>query len=258
MSNERPATRTSHGLEPSRSSSGCARPGISFRSVTIASRIALIEQLKANGCEIGLHGLRHDGRDLSPGVFERRLPAMREYAGRWGVTGFRGPATHRDREFVQQLAVDHDSSWCDVALYEPQPGGSCTWLPFFIGDVVEFPITMAMDHTIFEVLNQMTDAIWREKAMLLREYGGMALMLTHPDYLLDEERLLVYEGFLQWLAPDRTAWHALPGEVAAWWRARSCTHLERHDGLWAARGPAASRARVRVGISNTSGRKSAG
>ena len=157
---------------------------------------SLLESLRASGCEVGLHGLRHDGRDLSSGTFEKRLPAMREYAELWGASGFRSPATHRNRTFVQQLGLEHDSSWSDVARYEPQKGGSCSWLPFFIGQVVELPITMPMDHTVFEVLGDPTDELWHQKADFLRAHGGMALMLTHPDYLLAPERLRLYEAFL--------------------------------------------------------------
>lgn len=208
---------------------------------------SLLERLDGEGCEVGLHGLRHDGRDLSPRFFEARLPTMRSYAERWGVDGFRSPATHRDRDLIQQLGVKHDSSWCDVARYEPQPGGSCSWLPFFIGNVVELPITMAMDHTIFEVLGQTTDRVWQEKAELLRAYGGMALMVTHPDYLVDPGRLALYERFLARLASDRTAWHALPREVAEWWRTRSRALVERRDGVWKLEGSAGSRARLRLG-----------
>jgi hypothetical protein len=208
---------------------------------------SLLEWLRRGDCEVCLHGLRHDGRDLTPGVFESRLGAMREYLQQWGARGFRGPATLRNRAFVQQLGVEHDSSWSDVARYEPQPGGSCSWLPFFIGDVVELPITLAMDHTIFEVLGETTDELWREKAGVLREYGGMALMLTHPDYLLQPDRLQVYEQFLGQLSSDGTAWHALPREVAEWWRDRSQTFLERSDDGWTARGRGAERARLRLG-----------
>ena len=84
---------------------------------------------------------------------------MREYAQRWGANGFRGPATHRNRTFVQQLGLEHDSSWSDVARYEPQKGGSCSWLPFFIGDVVELPITMPMDHIMFDLLGDTTGEV---------------------------------------------------------------------------------------------------
>lgn len=208
---------------------------------------ALLKALKEAGHEVCLHGLRHDGRDLSPGIFERRLVAMRDYAERWGVVGFRGPATLRDRGVLQQLGIEHDSSSSDIARYEPQPGGSCSWLPFFIGEVVELPITMVMDHTLFEVLSETTNALWREKAAALREYGGMALMLTHPDYLRDPRRLRVYGDFVSELASERTAWHALPREIADWWRKRSRTHLERSGGFWVLRGPGADEARLRLG-----------
>lgn len=207
----------------------------------------LLDRLRRGGCEIGVHGLHHDGRDMSPGVFEERLPAMRSYAEKWGARGFRGPATHRDRDLLQQLRVEHDSSWCDVARYEPQPGGSCSWLPFFVGDVVELPITLPMDHTIYEILDEAAYTVWLEKTAFLRDQGGMALMVTHPDYLLQPERLADYERFLASQTPDTTAWHALPHEVASWWRARAGTTLFRRNGGWVARGPAAESARVCFG-----------
>jgi peptidoglycan/xylan/chitin deacetylase (PgdA/CDA1 family) len=209
---------------------------------------SLLDMLREHGCEIGLHGLRHDGRDLSPGTFEERLPAMRSYLERWGARGFRGPSTHRDHRMLSRLGVDHDSSWSDSARYEPQPGGTGSWLPFFIGDVVELPITLPMDHTLFE-LKQLTGAeAWIEKTAFLREQGGMALMVTHPDYLVDEERLMAYESFLSAQADETTAWRALPREVAAWWRRRAESRIEQIDGEWMPVGPAATEAAVRVGV----------
>jgi peptidoglycan/xylan/chitin deacetylase (PgdA/CDA1 family) len=208
---------------------------------------SLLESLRGSGCEIGLHGLRHDGRDFSPGSFEKRLPAMRDYAQRWGARGFRSPATHRNRTFVQRLGLEHDSSWSDVARYEPQKGGSCSWLPFFIGEVVELPITMPMDHIMFDVLGDTTDEVWRKKAEFLRTHGGMALMLTHPDYLLAPERLRLYEAFLAQFVADARVWHALPHEVADWWRERSLTELQHSNGEWRAAGPGADRVSLRLG-----------
>ena len=208
---------------------------------------ALLEGLRADGCEICLHGLRHDGRDLSAREFPRRLPRMRAVKDRWGARGFRSPATHRDWLRVQDLGVAHDSSWSDVARYEPQPGGSCSWLPFFIGEVVELPITLPMDHTLFELLRVDAREQWNGKARFLREHCGMAVMLTHPDYLLDQARLSAYDAFLAGVADDESAWHALPGEVADWWRDRAATDLEKRDGGWHARGPIAANAAVRIG-----------
>ena len=52
------------------------------------------------------------------------------------------------------------------------------------------------------------------------EHGGMALMLTHPDYL-DDEALAHYDRFLALQAGDQAVWHALPREIARWWRQRT-------------------------------------
>ena len=208
---------------------------------------SVLEQLRDRGCEICLHGLHHDGRDLAPGPFEERLPAMRSYLERWDAHGFRGPSTHRDPVALQRLGVEHDSSWSDVARYEPQPGGTCSWLPFFIGDVVELPITLAMDHTLFELQRLSSPEPWITKSAFLREVGGMALLVTHPDYLVDADRLDAYEGFLSATATDSTAWWALPREVAAWWRRRAQSTLVRDGDGWRVEGPAAGEGVVRLG-----------
>src|SRR5882724_7269436 len=56
----------------------------------------LVDDLRSDGFEVGVHGLYHDGRDLSsPAVLRRRLPLIREYAERWQAKGFRSPATLR-------------------------------------------------------------------------------------------------------------------------------------------------------------------
>lgn len=207
-----------------------------------------IDGLQRKGYEVALHGLRHDGRDLSAGTFDERLPAMQEYAARWGAVGFRSPATHRDWGRIGRLGLDHDSSWSDVARYEPQGGGSCSVLPFFVDDVVELPITLPMDHTLFELLDRRDESAWLEKCGLLRSRGGLALLLTHPDYLLDDELLAVYGRFLDVVAADTSAWHALPREVSAWWRARDASHVVGEGEGWRVEGPAGERARIRVGV----------
>jgi peptidoglycan/xylan/chitin deacetylase (PgdA/CDA1 family) len=205
-----------------------------------------VAMLRASGCEIGLHGLHHDGRDLSPPELSVRVPAMRAWAERWGAAGFRAPATHRSWELMPQLGFDYDSSYSDVARYEPQAGGSCSWLPFFIEDLVELPITMPMDHTLFEVLGHSDGSAWHEKAAFLRERGGMALLLTHPDYL-DEARLREYECFLEEVAGDLTAWCALPWEVSTWWRDRAASRVVHGGAGWTVEGPAARKARIEFG-----------
>jgi peptidoglycan/xylan/chitin deacetylase (PgdA/CDA1 family) len=201
----------------------------------------VVNRLRADGFEVGVHGLRHDGRDMEPHVLAKRLPVMRRYADEWGATGFRAPATHRDLAAMPRLGFDYDSSYSDTARYEPQPGGSCSLLPYFIGDLVELPITLPMDHTLFEILLEPGERRWVEKAEWLRERGGMALMLTHPDYLLDRRVLRAYERFLLWVRDDSTCWKALPSDVSAWWRTRASAELVLDGGTWVPRGRGAER-----------------
>ena len=156
----------------------------------------LVRGLLESGFEVGVHGLRHDGRDLeSRRTLERRLPVMRRWADRWGAVGFRAPATHRVWEWMPLLGFDYDSSYPDTDPYEPIAGGCCSWLPFFNETLVELPITLPQDHTLFVVLGR-GDELWHEKTEFLRERGGMALLITHPDYLVEEEHLNAYRRFL--------------------------------------------------------------
>lgn len=204
----------------------------------------VVAQLKAGGFEVGLHGLYHDGRDLADGIRERRLPEMRQWAQRWDAQGFRSPATHRAWDTMAALPFEYDSSYPDTDPFEPQPGGCCSWLPYFNGRVVELPITLPQDHTLFVILRQTDARIWIEKAEKIRASGGMALLITHPDYLGLGPIAAAYEQLLQRFAADPSLWRALPIEVSRWWRRRAESGLERTEQGWRVVGPASEEGRV--------------
>ena len=207
----------------------------------------LLRRLDARGFEVGVHGLYHDGRDLqSLSTLRERLPAMRDYAERWGAVGFRSPATQRNWEWMPLLGFDYDSSYPDTDPFEPQPGGCCTWLPFFNGDLVELPMTLAQDHTLFVILEKKNEKVWEEKAELLRARGGMALMNTHPDYFHHEDLAAAYATILERYGADPRAWKALPREVSMWWRQRAALQLRRVEGTWQVEGPVAERAVIEL------------
>ena len=206
---------------------------------------SFVDELLEDGFEVGVHGLYHDGRDFaSLSTLLERIPAMREYANKWRASGFRSPATHRVWEWMPLLGFDYDSSFPDTDPYEPQPGGCCTWLPYFNEDLVELPITLAQDYTLFTILRHEDERLWLEKAHFLREHGGMALLITHPDYMLERRPRAAYARFLDAFREDRTVWQALPREVSAWWRRRAASHLERSGQGWKIVGPAAEDGRI--------------
>jgi len=204
-----------------------------------------LHALRQEGCEVGVHGLRHDGRDLgSRRLLAKRLPMIREYADRWQAVGFRSPATQRQWEMMPRLGFEYDSSYTDTDPYEPQPGGCCSYLPYFNESLVELPITLPQDHTVFSILQHHDADLWLRKARLLRERNAMVLVLTHPDYARDRVAD-AYRSLLEAFHGDSTVWHALPMQVAAWWRERASSSLRRAGDGWQIEGPASARARIR-------------
>ena len=112
--------------------------------------------------------------------------------------------------------------------------------------LVELPVTLAQDHTLFEILRRAEPAEWFAKTEAIRARGGMALLITHPDYMFEAEAAVVYERFIARFAPDASAWTALPRDVAAWWRRRAASTSSADGGGWAIAGPAARDGRVEL------------
>ena len=126
---------------------------------------------------------------------------------------------------MPELGSSYDSSFHDTDPFDAQPGGCCSILPYFLGDLVELPITLPHDFTLFEVLREPDIALWREKATWIAAHNGLVNVLVHPDYARTPERLRRYDRLLGHLAAMDGGWHALPREVAAWWRRRSAFEL---------------------------------
>ena len=217
-----------------------------------------VRSLQDDGCEVGVHGLLHDGRDLAPRLIHERLPAMWEHARRWNAVGFRSPATHRGWDLMPGLGFDYDSSYSDTDPYEPQAGGCCTFLPYFNRGMVELPITLAQDHTLFSILQHPDADLWWRKARHVRDRGGMVLVLTHPDYAHDPRLADGYRKLLDSFAGDDTVWHALPREVAAWWRKRAASTICADGDGWRIDGPASEDGRIRFAATAGAGTPMAG
>ena len=182
----------------------------------------MFDDLRADGCEIGLHGLHHDWKLFSSEEqFEGSLPSIHRYLDTWGAVGFRSPVTYRNADWMPRLGTLYDSSFPDTDPFEPQPGGCCSIFPFFLDDMVELPITLVQDHTMWEILREPGIDLWIDKARWIREHHGLVNVIVHPDYLLSEERLGLYYRFLEWLTSFDDGWHALPCDVARWWKARA-------------------------------------
>ncbi|HEX3976171.1 MAG TPA: polysaccharide deacetylase family protein [Solirubrobacteraceae bacterium] len=205
----------------------------------------MFDRVRAAGGEIGLHGIKHDGRMFeSRERFEHDLHKMRGYFESWGAVGFRSPATHRNADWMPELGCLYDSSFPDSDPFEPQPGGCCSIFPFMMGDVVELPITLVQDHTLMEILRQDTIDLWTRKTTWIAENHGLVNLITHPDYLVDRRHLDMYERFLEFLARQADMWGALPRDVAGWWSSREAMSVEDDGGELRIAGDPSGRASV--------------
>lgn len=194
---------------------------------------SLLSDLRQRGFEIGVHGLKHDGKLFSSRrTFERRAESINRYLHDWGAVGFRSPYMHRNPEWLQALSVEYDLSFFDTDPYEPMPGGTmCIW-PFMLGSFVELPYTLVQDHTLMTILSARTPQLWLDKVDFIEKWQGLALINVHPDYLRIPSNLAIYQEFLQSMRERAGYWQALPREIASWWKLRGQFRPEQRAGKW--------------------------
>ena len=178
----------------------------------------IINEIRNNGNEIGIHGYNHDGKlYYSKKIFDKRAIYINEAIEKYGAVGFRSPMVHRNLEWLQQLNILYDASCFDYDPFQPFPGGTgCIW-PFIAGKFVELPYTLPQDHTLFYVLKVKDISIWKNKIDWLVNNHGVILVLTHPDYLREKDHLKYYEELLAYLSEIKNTWRCLPKEIAMWW-----------------------------------------
>ena len=183
----------------------------------------IVRELTIRGFEIGLHGVRHDRALFSSRAeFDKQRPVLAHTAAMLNAEGFRSPSTYRVHEWLAELPVGYDASVSHSDLFEPQPGGCCSLWPFFIGPVVELPYTLPQDHTLFNLLGARSVDLWLEQAERIERHHGLIHCVSHPDrgYLGDKSKRALYAEFLAAMAERRGLWHAVPRDVARWWRLR--------------------------------------
>jgi hypothetical protein len=209
----------------------------------------LIQELRRRGFEVNVHDLNHDGRLFRErGRFQERAAQINRYARLLGCRGFRSGAMYREQDWYDALEVSYDMSVPNVAHLEPQRGGCCTVMPYFVGRILELPLTTTEDYTLFHILGDYSTALWRRQVDLVLANNGLVTVLAHPDYLIEQRARQVYRDLLSYLCARRDEerlWMALPGDVDRWWRDRAAMRLvSGRDGSWRIEGTGSSRARV--------------
>jgi hypothetical protein len=193
------------------------------------ARTELMSWLKARGFEVGVHDHRHDGKLYrSWNSFQVSAGRINGYLKEWNAVGFRSGFMMRNLEWIQNLDVLYDASTFDTDPFEPQPDGSNTIFPFWVGGsegkgYVELPYTLAQDSTLFLIFKEKTNEIWKRKLAWIAGRGGMALVNVHPDYMAFgkkpnryEYSVDLYRSFLQHVKNEYAGqyWHVLPRDMA--------------------------------------------
>ena len=188
----------------------------------------IIKYIQETKNEIGIHGYNHDGRLYSSyNEFHKRAIKINLAIKKYNALGFRSPMMHRNLNWQQELDISYDSSTFDYDPYQPFPGGVGYIWPFIAGKFVELPYTIPQDHTLFYELQEKSIEIWKKKIEWLIKYKGMILVLTHPDYLIENGHLKYYEELLAHLIEIKNAWYCLPSEMTNWWKQKNNSDTEK-------------------------------
>lgn len=194
----------------------------------------LREFIVSEGFEVGLHGIKHDGKKFkSKKIFDERAIKINQYLKEWNTLGFRAPAVHHNLEWIGELDIEYDLSTFDTDPFMPQPDGVGTIFPFLVErkngqpGYVELPYTLDQDFTLFIILNETSPRMWIDKLNWIAKHGGMALVIIHPDYVNFENKkaqeeypVSYYSDFLKYVREnyDGKYWNALPSEVAKYYK----------------------------------------
>jgi predicted glycosyltransferase len=211
------------------------RSSFNFVPEDYPTPLRVVQSLAAAGFEVGVHGLKHDGKLFrNPVDFCARAPRINRYLQKWGAVGFTSPSMLRKLNWIAELDIEHSCSTFDTDPFEPQSDGVGTIFPFLSNNdsrtrtYVELPYTLPQDHGLFIILGEKDVRIWKQKLDWIAENGGMAALNTHPDYMSfdgaepgPEEypvaRYLEFLGYVKTRYADQY-WHALPREMAHFWR----------------------------------------
>jgi hypothetical protein len=213
---------------------------------------SFLSEMRQRGFEINVHDLNHDGNLYSEReTFLHRVQRINKYGKEFRAVGFRSGALYRNLNWYDSLDFSYDLSVPNVGHLEAQQGGCCTVMPFFIGKILQLPLTTTQDYSLFQILQTHSIDLWKKQIDLILEKYGLISFIVHPDYVIDKKSQDTYKSLLHHLAQMRSKgkiWLTLPREVNDWWRQRSQMKLVQSSGTWRIEGPGNERARIAYAV----------
>jgi hypothetical protein len=207
-----------------------------------------LNSIRQRGFEVAVHDLNHDGHLYrNRREFLERVFKINSYGKQYNANGFRAGVLYRRQIWYDALQFSYDMSVPNVANFDPQHGGCCTVIPYFLGHVLELPVTTTQDYTLFHLLNDYSIDLWKEQIQLIMDKGGLISFIVHPDYILGGREQDVYKhllGHLDQLRREKSLWITTPGEIDHWWRQRAQLKAVETASGWEIEGPGKERARL--------------
>src|SRR5262249_33587459 len=198
------------------------------------------------GFEVNVQDLNHDGRLFNSRVeFLKRAHRINQYTREFRAKGFRAGVLYRKADWYDAFEFSYDMSIPNNAHLDPQRGGCCTVMPYFIGNILELPVTTTQDYTLANVLRERSIELWKKQIALILEKNGLCSFIVHPDYVKRHEIMQLYKELLNYLRELQVTagvWVALPAEVNRWWRQRNDMLLVVKRGKSSIEGKGAERA----------------
>jgi hypothetical protein len=208
----------------------------------------LIANIRARGFEVNIHDLDHNGRLYEhEELFRQRARKINDYGSKYRTKGFRAGSMHRNQDWFDLLNFQYEMSVPTVSHVEPQRGGCCTVMPYFVGNLLELPLTTVQDHSLFYILGERSIDVWKQQIDAISSCYGLLSFIVHPDYLVRKTERRIYRDLLEYLSrmrDEENMWLAFPAEINDWWRKRSKMRLENDKGHWRVRGEGSNCARV--------------
>lgn len=194
----------------------------------------LMDDLRSDGFEIGSHSISHRNPFMSKETFKKIVAKINKYLKDWNAVGFRSPSMYHNLDWLHDLDIQYDASTFDTDPFEPQSDGMGTIFPFWVAGnngrpgYVELPYTLPQDFLLYILMRQKNIDIWKQKLDWIVQQGGMALFISHPDYMNfngsnspEKYPMQYYEDFLTYIKTKYKDqyWHVLPKDLAGFWAA---------------------------------------
>ncbi len=164
------------------------------------TRPELLQEIRERGFEICVHDLNHDGHLYkNREQFLERAIRINAYGKEFGAEGFRAAVLYRKQLWYDALKFSFDMSVPNVAHLDPQRGGCCTVMPYFLGSLLEIPVTTIQDYSLFNILHDYSISRWKEQSKIVMSKHGCMSFIVHPDYVMHPRELAVYKELLAYL-----------------------------------------------------------